>query len=180
MRNTLIIATIISAVFLSSCDDKIEITEDNIVHSEINKTITVTNIDSISGGCRHLVFEIDTSNEDNKQVMVYRNVDFSYDCDGYNELIVLNDDLLKILNKDANISESNLWSGEVAYLDDFAGNGEKFIGYRAVASHSGPNQELYYYGWIKVELSADKSQLKIISRADNLTEGSSIKAGQVE
>ncbi|MDD2635103.1 MAG: hypothetical protein PHW82_06345 [Bacteroidales bacterium] len=177
MRKILFIISIILTMLLSSCNDKIEMPEDVIVYSEINKTVTVSNIDSIDGGCKNLNFKIDTNNVAGEQVLIYKKLDPLLDCDGYCQLVSSNTNMLDVINKNETISESNSWNGDTVYIDNFAGKGEKFIGYRAVSYGSNTS---YYYGWIKVELSADKRLLKIISRADNLTESNPIKAGQVE
>lgn len=170
----------IFTIFLSSCEDKIEMPADDIIYSEITKIVTVANADSVITTRIALAFKIDTCNENNKQVMIYRIIDSIGECNGYQQIAISANNSAYMFSNNDIIPENNLWSGDVAYLDDFAGKGEKFISYRAVATYSGPNQEKYYYSWIKVELSADKSQLKIISRADNLTEGNPIKAGQIE
>lgn len=177
MKKILFLSLVILAVFLSSCGDNIDMPEDDIVYSEINKIVTVSSIDSIDGGCKYLTFKIDTNNVAREQVLIYKKLDTLLDCDGYSQLVSSNTNMLDIINKDEIISESNSWNRDTVYIDNFAGKGEKYIGYRAVSYGSSTR---YYYGWIKVELSADKSLLKIISRADNLTEGNSIKAGQLE
>lgn len=179
MRNILIITAIISGIFLPSCKDKIELPEDEIIYSEINKIVTVANSDSVITTRIALVFKIDTckDNNNNKQVAVYRIVDSLAVGDGYEQISTSDDKATYMFNKSDIIPGNNLWADDFAYLDNFAGKGEKFIGYRAVATYNGL---MYYYSWIKVELSADKSQLRIISMADNLVEGNPIKAGQVE
>ncbi|MBN2779295.1 MAG: hypothetical protein JXR36_16815 [Bacteroidales bacterium] len=177
MRKILFLTSIILAIFLSSCKDEIKLPEDQIFYSEINKTVTVSSIDSIDGCCKYLTFKIDTNNVTDKQVFIFKRLDPLLDCDGYSQLAASRTNMLDVINKDESISESNSWNGDTVYLDDFAGKGEKFIGYRAIAYGS---STAHYYGWIKLELSADKSLLKIISRADNLTADNPIKAGQVE
>ncbi len=177
MRKIQCFISIILVIFLSSCNDKIEMPEDEIVYSEINKIVTMANSDSVITTRITLVFEIDTCKENNKQVAVYRIFDSLADCDGYEQISTSDNKAAYMFNKSDIIPGNNLWADDFAYLDNFAGKGEKFIGYRDVATYNGL---MYYYSWIKVELSADKSQLKIISMADNLVEGNPIKAGQVE
>lgn len=177
MRKILFIISIILTMLLSSCNDKIEMPEDVIVYSEINKIVNVSNADSVITTRIALAFEIDTCKESNKQVMVYRIIDSISICNGYEQIAIFEDKTTYMFNKSDIIPGNNLWADDLAYLDNFAGKGEKFIGYRAVAYDSSTR---YYYSWIKVELSADKRLLKIISRADNLTESNPIKAGQIE
>ena len=72
--------------------------------------------------------------------------------------ILVNSDTKNALPLDENqkISETDNWEKSHGInLDDFAGKGEKYIGYRNGFYPSGITN--YYYGWIKIELSAIKA-----------------------
>ncbi|RLD87252.1 MAG: hypothetical protein DRJ02_06820 [Bacteroidetes bacterium] len=61
------------------------------------------------------------------------------ECDGYNSILT-NSDTEKIvpLNEDFDISETSYWTRvHDLSLDDFAGKGEKYIGYRSCFFSSG-------------------------------------------
>ncbi len=174
----LYVAAMVSGLFFS-CDKSEELPPDNIIFSEINKTITLSNPDSINGTCKNLIFEIRETNSSGNTVIIKLNNELVL-CDGFNNILA-NIDNGNVLTLDENqkISENDNWeSASGICLDDFAGKGEKYIGYRSGFYPSGVTN--YNYGWIRIELSSDKNTLKIIDRATNYTENKFIKAGQVE
>ncbi len=170
--------TIVGGLFFS-CNKSEELPPDNIIFTEINKTITLSNPDSISGTCKNLIFEVkEVSSSD--IIAIIRLNDELILCDGYNNILA-NSTTGNALPIDENqkISETDNWrSSKGISIDDFAGKGEKYIGYRSGFFPSGVTN--YNYGWIKIELSTDKSTLKIIDRATNYTENKFIKTGQIE
>lgn len=178
MRNFIIFTLAISIFSFISCD-KTETpqTPDDIIYTEINKTIYKYSFDSISGTCYDLVFEIA---EDRQQVfMGVLKQNFNHDlcCDGSNSILVDYNGQVVNLNENHEIKDHDNWTSFFDLsLDNFAGQGEKYIAYR---SHSyGDGNDHYRYGWIKIELSPKQDTLKIISRATNQTEGFPILTGQ--
>lgn len=152
--------------------------EDNITFTEINKTIILSKSDSIEGTCKKIIFEIKDVNSAEYTAILKVN-DQLICCDGYNNIFANTENGNAItLDLNQKISENLNWVDiNDICLDDFAGKGEKYIGYRSVSYGTGiPN---YNYGWIKIELSADKKTLKIISRATNYEESKDIITGQI-
>ncbi len=146
------------------------IKEDNIVYTEINKTIKAGQVENLySLGCGVLLCKIDTTL---KEVKIYQSGrDSSCVCDAFfmiSESYFLKNDV---------INASTNWGGKLC-LDSLVNKGEIFIGLKDVSYPSGNNKN--YYGWMRVILSDDKTELQIIDRAKNLTEGNVIKAGQVK
>jgi len=169
---------ILSGLFFS-CNKSEDLPPDNIIFTEINKTITLSNPDSILGTCKDLIFEIKETNSFENTVLIRLNDDLIL-CDGFNN-ILSNSDNGDVLTLDENqkVSENDNWkSADGICLDEFAGKGEKYIGYRSGFFPSGVTN--YNYGWIKIELSSDKKTLKIIDRATNYTENKYIQTGQIE
>ena len=174
----LYVATIVSGLFFS-CNKSEELPPDNIIFTEINKTITLSNPDSIDGTCKNLIFEIKETSSSGNTTIIRLNDEF-ITCDGFSNILANsnNGDALP-LDENQKISETDNWGNSNGIsLDDFAGKGEKYIGYRSGFFPSGVTN--YNYGWIKIELSSDKSTLKIIDRATNYTENKYIKTGQIE
>jgi hypothetical protein len=173
---TIIFLTLIFASAMSC--KKTETVNDNIDFETLNKTIVVQNNDSISGTCKDLIFEINSNNQIDFYSVLGINGNL-IDCDGYNSILT-NPDTEQVLPLDEGliISEASNWTGiQDLSLDDFAGMGEKYIGYRSCFYPEGIDN--FRYGWIKVNLSTNKDTLSIISRATNHTNHKSIKAGQV-
>ena len=173
---TFLIALIIS---LLSCDKTEDLPENKIIYNSINKTITKLVNDSIAGVCKNLIFEIKEVNQSENTAIIRLNYEMIC-CDGFSNILAnSNTGNALPLNKNQKISEINNWkSSNGICLDDFAGKGEKYIGYRSGFYPSGVTN--YNYGWIKIDLSSDKKTLKIIDRATNYTENKYIKAGQIE
>lgn len=175
--NTLIITSITMMVF--SCNKPNDVIQDNIIFYQINKTVTTSHPDSIDGTCKDLIFKVQVLNQsDNTAIISLNNEKIS--CDGFNNILAdSNTGKVLILNENQKIYENGDWkSANGICLDEFAGKGEKFIGYRSGFYPSGVTN--YNYGWIKIELSSDKKTLKIIERATNITENKPINAGQME
>jgi len=169
------------ALFVSSfsCDKTEDLSEDHIVFKAINKTITELVNDSIDGTCKNLIFEITELNQSENTAKIRLNNEM-IECDGFSNILVNpNTGNALPLDKDQRISETDNWGNSNGIcLDDFAGKGETYIGYRSGFFPSGVTN--YNYGWIKIDLSSDKKILKIISRATNYTENKYIKTGQTE
>ena len=182
MKTTKILYVIVIIAGLFCSCDKEELPADRIFYTPINKTITLSNPDSIEGVCYDIIFEIIETDASGITVMTRLDFDPDLLCNGFNEIIaaVENGDVL-ILGENQLISEDDNWQGVGGHglcLDNFAGKGEKYIGYRAGFFPSGVTD--YNYGWIKIELSANKDTLKIIDRATNYTENKGIKTGQMK
>jgi len=166
-------------VSLFSCDKTENLPEDNIIFKSINKTITELVNDSIDGTCKNLIFEIIELNQSQNTAIIRLNNEM-IECDGFSNILA-NSNTGNALPLDENqkISEIDNWDNSNGIcLDNFAGKGEKYIGYRSGFFPSGVTN--YNYGWIKIDLSSDKKILKIINRATNYTENKYIKAGQTE
>ena len=153
-------------------------TNDDIYFKTLNKTIVKQGNDSISGTCKDLVFEVISNNQTDFSSILRINSALG-ECDGYNSILT-NSDGEKVvpLNVDFEISETSNWNRiHDLSLDDFAGKGEKYIGYRSCFFPSGIDN--FNYGWIKIRLSINKDTLAIISRATNHANYKSIKTGQI-
>ncbi len=171
------VITIVGLFF--SCNKPNDLPDDNIIFTEINKTITMSTIDSISGACKNLIFEIKKT-DSSENTAIIKLSDELILCDGFSNIIANSDgENVSPLDEDQKISENGNWFNPNGIcLDEFAGKGEKYIGYRSGLFPSGVTN--YLYGWIKIELSSDKKTLKIIERATNQAENKYIKAGQIE
>lgn len=170
----LLFTVMISCNKTSSFDE-----DDQIVFEEINKTITYSNIDSIPGTCKDLIFFIKDDREAMYDAVIKIN-NTLLSCDGFNNILVAptSGDVL-VLDSETKITQSNEWTGiHDLDLEEFAGQGEKFIGYRSGFFPEGVTN--YHYGWIKIKLSENKDTLEIISRATNYKDNRSIYSGQFE
>jgi len=154
-------------------------TNDNIDFTTVNKTIVIQKNDSISGTCKDLIFEINSNKQIEFSSILKVNSNLIV-CDGYNSIITNSyTEKVLLLNEEFEISETSNWTEiQNLSLDDFAGKGEKYIGYRACFFPSGVDN--FNYGWIKIKLSINKDTLAIISRATNHTNYKSIKTGHTE
>lgn len=180
MRNSILGFGIVILTFLIACDKSDNDKPDNIIFKEIKKTVSVSKIDSINGICKAVVFGISGNNSDGFKAYITSNPMRVY-CDAASQFLVHeNTNQILLLKRNSAVSENGTWksNAEMLYLDQFSGQGENFIGYRAVSFPGGT--PIYYYGWIKIELSPKNETLKIFSRADNQTEFNAIKTGQVE
>lgn len=178
-RIKLVILIYCSILITSIGCEKVERKPDDIRFTEINKTITSSVVDSISGSCSYIVFMISKNIQNEYEATLLTNDAPNVCCDGFNEFLMDSDnENLQVLNLNDMITKSGNWGGSVLKLNNFAGKGERFIGYRSNTYPCG--DFIYNYGWIKIELSAQGDVLTIVSRAYNLTDYNSIKAGQVE
>ena len=152
---------------------------DNIIFKDFNKTIVSPEQDSISGTCKHLIFEI-MVNAQMEYSSTLKINDELICCDGYNSILTDSDtEKVVPLDEHINISQDANWTGiHDLSLNDFAGKGEKYIGYRSCFYPDGTSN--YHFGWIKIKLSANKDTLTIISGATNYTNNKSMKTGQIE
>lgn len=65
------VITIVGLFF--SCNKSDYLPDDNIIFTEINKTITLSNLDSISGTCKNLIFEIKETNSSGNTAIIKLN-----------------------------------------------------------------------------------------------------------
>jgi hypothetical protein len=173
------LALILLTISLTFCDKPESLPDDNITYTLINKIITKSATDSVNGVCKNLIFEIKEINHSNSTAIIRLNNEV-IECDGFNNIIVdsKTGNVLP-LGEGQKVSENNNWSIITDLrLDDFAGKGEMYLGYRSGFYPSGEIN--YNYGWIKIELSSDTKILKIIEKATNHTENKFIKTGQKE
>jgi len=100
-------------------------------------------------------------------------------CDGGNQFLVDEEtNQIKALTENTKVFENGTWTNNTKlYLDQFIGQGEKYIGYRMLSYPSG--EIIYCYGWIKIKLSANKDTLIILNRATNQTEFNNLLTGQI-
>ena len=123
--------------FIGCKKDKTKI-QDNIFFNDISKVIIGSGVDSIQGTCKDLIFEIISDNQIDFTSILRINSEYII-CDGYNSVIT-NSGTKKVspINNGFVISETSNWSKVYDLnLDDFAGQGEKFIGYRSCEYPSG-------------------------------------------
>lgn len=181
MKISKIIFLIALTISMFSCEKTEDLPEskDNIIFKSINKTITELANDSIIGTCKNLIFEINKLSQSEYTAIIRLNNEMIY-CDGFSNILANsnNGDAL-LLDENRKILETDNWgTSNGICLDDFAGRGEKYIGYRSGFFPSGVTN--YNYGWIKIELSSDKRTLKIIDRATNYAENQPIMTGQTK
>jgi hypothetical protein len=178
MKTKLLIYLFLVIVIILSCDKK-DVTplKDDIIFTEINKSVAYLEKDSISGYCKDLIFEIINNGQTGYSAILKQNEELTL-CDGFNSILLDSQTgQVAVLNENKLISKEGHW-GSVGdlNLDNFAGKGAKYIGYRPGFYPSGITY--YRYGWIKVELTSNRDTLKVICRATNNTNDKSIKAGQ--
>jgi len=179
MKNYLltIIGSAMLCFQLTSCN-KTEKQNDAIVFKNISKTIIAPNTDSISGACKPIIIEF-TNRGYNYSINI-NNSSIIIECDAFGRIVTdskTND--IKVFNEGMSIDANQNWTSiKDLNLDNFAGKGEKYIGYRFCEYPSGINH--YYYEWIKIKLSVNRDTLEIISQAGNLTENNSINTGQLK
>jgi hypothetical protein len=152
----------------------------NIVFEPINKSIVFPSVDTITGACRKLIFELDATPPNSGNAILKENGGIMV-CDGFNSFLVdaQNKNVI-VLNNNVEIPSNGNWheTNTGLILNDFEGKGQKFIGYRA---YYYPNGILSFrYGWIKIELSPNRDTLKVISRATNLSYNQPILTGQTK
>ena len=162
---------------LSACQKSESTKPDNIKFEQVNKTIVASQPDSISGACKDIVFHIDGNPANGFQATISSN-SIPLLCDGGNQFLVdENTNQIIALTENTRVSEKGTWANlSKLYLDLFTAHGEKYIGYRILSFPGGKN--IYYYGWIKIELSANKDTLTILNRATNQTEFNHLTSGQ--
>ena len=151
---------------------------DNISFEQFNKTIIATAYDSIPGCCKYIIFNI-TGDLTNGYEAYLSSNSIPILCDGGNQFLVdEKTNQIKVLTENTKVSENGTWTHNTKlYLDQFAGQGEKYIGSRMLSYPSG--EYIYHYGWIKIKLSANKDTLTILNRATNQTEFNNLLTGQI-
>jgi hypothetical protein len=180
MKTKLLLFLLLFCAIISGCTKKKDSPlTDNILYTDINKSVSYHQKDSISGTCKDLVFEIINNGLTGYSAILSQN-DVVWLCDGFNSILLdsLNGQV-SVLNENEVISNEGYW-GYVndLKLDNFAGKGPKYIGYRPGFYPSGVTH--YQYGWIKVELTPNRDTLRVISTAINNTSDKSIIAGQLK
>jgi hypothetical protein len=183
MKNTIIFPLIFILILIGCKKDgtSVQIEQlppDEILFQEINKTITASQIDSISGSCKDLRFEIRENLQGEFNAILSYNGNYIL-CDGYSSILTdpQTETAFALENNVIISKECHWYSGELN-LNHFAGLGEKYLGYRSCGYPDGI--ERYGFGWIKIELTPNGDTLKILSRANNRTTNNPIKAGQIE
>ena len=180
MKQSTLFLLVIIFTTLASCN-KAETDElnDNIIFKDFNKTIVSPEQDSISGTCKYLIFEIMVNAQMEYSSTLKINSEHIL-CDGYNSILTDSDtEEVIALDEHINISQDANWTRiHDLSLDNFAGKGEKYIGYRSCFFPEGTFN--YHFGWIKIKLSANKDTLTIISGATNYTNNKEIQTGQIE
>jgi hypothetical protein len=176
-KKRLIIPIILLLIGSVGCEKENKQTQDKIIYDNISKLIVVPNNDSIDGICRNLIFKIVSEDDVDLTAILTTNNTYTL-CDGYNSIITnINSSNVSALQKDAKIDKSSHWERvKELNLKNFAGRGERFIGYRRCEYPNGNSE--FYYGWIKIKLSIKKDSLLIISRAINYSSDKIILTGQ--
>ncbi len=180
MKNTLFTLLLLS-IFLIGCkESETAKPSDNIVYEQINKTVTYPEKDTVRGACRKLIFLIVDSTPNGFHAVLKENTGIM-ECSAFNSFLTdsLSSNML-VLDENVPVPPGGNWQGTGSglILDNYAGKGQKFIGYRA---YSYPDGVLAYrYGWIKVSLSAMHDTLRVISRATNNTYNQPIFTGQTK
>ena len=179
MRKFKFVYAVLILAAMTACEKANNTKPDKITFEQVNKTVTLTNSDSISGACQHLVFSVAGNAADGFQAYISSDSVIML-CDGSDQFLVYETtNQIKALGENTEVSEHGTWKRITWFsLDQFAGKGEKYVGYRILSFPDGNSK--YYYGWIKLELSAGMENLKIINRATNYTEFNPITTGQVE
>lgn len=179
MKNKIFTYGIVLLLIITACQKSDDTKPDNIKFEQINKIISADQPDSISGACKDLVFNINGNLTNGFQAFIDQN-SFPLLCDGGNQFLIdEKTNQIKVLAENIEVSENGTWTTKAKlYLDQFSGQGEKYIGYRILSFPSGKN--IYYYGWIKIELSSNKEKLTILNRATNQTEYTNLSTGQIK
>lgn len=175
MKKSNCIAAFIIVIFFTACEKPPHPKPDYIISQEINKTITVSQNDTV---LRNVIFTVADNDTDGIHAYICVEKDSNAIGQGNSDFLI-NGDKIIVLNQNDTISSTSIgtWGNkEKLYIDSFAGKGEKYIGFRLGPTY--PHFHFYY--WIKISLSADKKILKIVSMAYNDTEDNAILAGQME
>lgn len=165
-------------IMVCSCSEK-EIKTRQINYENFNKVVTATTLDSVAGSCRFLVFSVIKSNGGAATAEISVN-SAGYYCDASSEILAAPNttDALP-LNEDVQVNEQGYWiSISRINLNNFAGLGVKYAGYR-VADYS-TGVLIYYYGWIGIEVDTNMQFINIKDRAIALDAGKPIRTGQIE
>ncbi|NVO20833.1 MAG: hypothetical protein HXX13_14120 [Bacteroidetes bacterium] len=94
-------------------------------------------------------------------------------------LIEFGSDEVLALPVNALIGRMGTWKRpDVLRLDNFAGKGSMYIGFRTNVNNTA-DESHWTYGWIRIELTQDKINLEVMQSAINLKTNEGIEAGQV-
>jgi hypothetical protein len=179
MKNTLLFLSVLFTGFIFSSCEKTERLPDQISYENIDKVITLSSPDSIQGACKDIIFAITQKNTNEKSVVVSMD-NSNVLCDAFSSILVTdNNNTVLTMQEGIVVSGNGNWTFiDSLCLDDYAGKGPMYVGYRVASYPSGITD--YYYGWIKVELTSDKTTLKLYDRASNYTANNPIVTGQKE
>lgn len=165
-------------LFITACEDRDHPKPDYIVYYEINDTVAMFDSYNIF---IYTYFTVNETNDGNTKSFLHYiipneigiGITVSYD-------FLIDNNQFVLLNEGDAISSVKVYSTkDTVYLDEFAGKGEKYIGYK-MENHIGGGSLYHCYGWIKVSLSADKKKLHIIGKAINESKENAILAGQMK
>jgi len=173
-----IIYLIVLVFIITACEDRDHPKPDYIMYYEINDTVTLSDNYNIYDD---FYFSLGETNDGIiKSFMYYLCPDSGIIGNTTSYDFLINNNQFVLLHEGDTISSKRYFSSkDTVYLDNFAGKGEKYIGYMMQNYISGGS--IYHcYGWIKVSLSADKKLLHIIGRAINESKENAILAGQME
>lgn len=161
-----------------SCE-RVENQPDQIEYESINKVISLSSSNSIRGACKDIIFSITEKGNHVKSAVLSIDTTTSM-CDAHNDILVSsNPENVHMILQGESIGKEGTWNWfDSLCLDEFAGKGPMFLGHR-IANYS-TGEIVYYYNWIRIELSADKLTLKLIDRGQNNTPNNSIRAGQMQ
>jgi len=150
----------------------------DIILTQINKSIIGVGEDSISGFCKAIIFEISSYSPTKFNAQLTENTSLNL-CDGFNTLVLDSSNYTHLFNENELISSGNTWGAiKNINLANFAGKGEKYLGFKLCSFPSGIL--FYHFGWIKIDLSKNCDTLNIISQAINYADNQSIRAGQMK
>ena len=160
-----------------SCSIK-ESAPDQIMNEKIDKKILIDTPDSITGSCRQMVFSIAIDDTLNTTTTVMHINNAGYYCDAHSEIMAMpGTNRLNPLPFNSTVNSDGNWIAvNNISLDDFAGKGLKYAGYRIADYSSG--EVVYFYGWIGIEVDFNKLKITIAERATNYTANKPIMTGQ--
>jgi len=178
MKTKIILLIIAFSILTGNCKKNQEKLPDDIYYNELNIMIAAPENDSISGACRSIIFYFSDEGEFDYQAKIRADTSLIV-CDGYYSIMVNSQSsTVTALSDGDEINAQSNWTRSIVdlSLDQFAGKGEKYIGYKSTIIPSYDS----FYGWIKIKLSIHMDTLTVIGRATNNTEGNSILAGQTD
>ena len=171
---------VLSGIFTTCRKSDTPINTRNIVVEQLDMTIVYPSKDTISSVCGRLIFTVKTDSAGLKTAILSGGSGI-LECQEFNSFLTsVQNGHAVVLDNNVQVPPSGNWQAvyPAISLNDFAGKGEKFIGYSAYSYPQGSIS--YRYGWIKIKLSANRDTLKLLSRATNQTYGQVILTGQTQ